>query len=184
MACDSVGSCGSFDEAPVTGFPQVGSLIVARIGEPPGPGFPVQIVAAVVRDHDLLPEPVVAVGPAALSFATPDADQGQQRQQGVIQVGAFAQVGGVGGDGQIVEDRDVAGRGQLGAFGGCGHGTIRGTGRTGRLVTGVSAGGHARSRLVGDQPIQRVQREPGDHHDRRDQDDLEEQNHGNEFSRR
>ena len=75
-------------------------------------------------DHDLLAEPVVAVGSAALAFAAPDADQGQQRQQRVVQVGAFAQVRGVGGDRQIVEGRDVAGRGHLGAFGGGGHRSV------------------------------------------------------------
>ena len=42
---------------------------------------------------------------------------------------------------QIVEDRDVAGGGHLGAFGRCGHRTVRGTGRTRRscVLGGVGA---------------------------------------------
>ena len=81
-----------------------------------------------MRDHDLLPEPVVAVGATAFAFAAPHADQRQQRQQGVVQIGAFAQIRGIGWDGQVVEDRNVAGRGHLGAFDRCGHRTVSGTG--------------------------------------------------------
>ena len=106
---------GIADEAPKAALAQAGFLIAARFVEPPGSGFPVQIVAAVVRHHDLLAEAVVAVGAPnipALAFAAPHPDQRQQRQQRVIQIGALAQVGGVGGYRQIVEGWDVAGRGQ------------------------------------------------------------------------
>ena len=72
-------------------------------------------------DDDLLAEPVVAVRAAALAFAAPDADERQQRQQRVVKVGALAQVRGVGGQRKVVEDRDVARRGGLGAFRRRGH---------------------------------------------------------------
>ena len=124
-------------------------------------------------DHDLLAEPVVAVGSAALAFAAPHADQRQQRQQRVVEVGAFAQVGGIGGQRQVVEGRDVAAGGHLGAFGGGGHGAVAGARGPDR-----SGGSSATSRFVGDEPVQRVQREPGDDHDGRDQHDLEEEHHG------
>ena len=150
---------GIADKPPEARLAQAGFLVVARVVEAPGAGFPIQIVAAVVRDHDLLAEPVVTVGSAALAFAAPHADQGQQRQQRVIQVGAFAQVRGVGGNRQIVERRDIAGRGHLGAFGGGGHSAVArvvGTGRSGVLRN---------SRLVSDEPVERVQRKPRDDHD-------------------
>jgi hypothetical protein len=91
-------------------------------------GVPIQVVAAVVRDHDLLPEPVVAVGATAFAFSAPHADQRQQCQQGVVQIGTFAQIRGIGWDGQVVEDRNVARRGHLGAFERCGHRTVSRTG--------------------------------------------------------
>ena len=47
-------------------------------------------------------------------------------------------------------------------------------------VVGVVLG---RSRFVGDQPIERVQREPGDEYDGRDEQDLEEQNHDDKSDR-
>ena len=75
-------------------------------------------------DDDLLAESVVTVRAAALALAAPHADQRQQGQQRVVQVGAFAQVGGVGGQRQILEDGDVARRGRPGAFRGCGYRAI------------------------------------------------------------
>ena len=50
------------DEPPEAGLAQTGRLVFAGVGQPPGPGLPVQIVAAVMGDDDLLAEPVVAVG--------------------------------------------------------------------------------------------------------------------------
>ena len=96
MAWDSDGIVGVVDEPPEAGFPQAGLVVLAGFGQPPGPRLPVQVVAAVVGDDDLLAESVVAVRRAALALAAPDADQRQQRQQGVVEVGALAQVGGVG----------------------------------------------------------------------------------------
>ena len=131
MAWDSVGSSGIADKPPEARLAQAGFPVVARFVESPGPGFPIQIVAAVVGDHDLLAEPVVAVGRAALAFAAPHADQGQQRQQRVIQVGALAQIRGIGGNRQIVERRDVAGRGHFGAFSRGSHRSVAGVLETG-----------------------------------------------------
>ena len=88
---------GIGDKPPEAGLAQAGFLIGARVVEAPGAGFPVQVVAAVVGDHNLLAEPVITVRAAALAFAAPDPDQRQQRQQRIVQVGAFAQVRGVGG---------------------------------------------------------------------------------------
>ena len=108
---------GVVDEPPEAGLPQAGRLVVAGLGQPPGPRLPVQVVAAVVGHHDLLAEPVVAAGSAALALAAPHAHQRQQREQRIVEVGALAQVGGVGGQRQVVEHRDVAGGRRLGPFG-------------------------------------------------------------------
>ncbi len=75
------------DETPETGLPQAGPVVFAEPVEPPRAGFPVQVVPAVVRHHDLLAEPVVAVRSAAFALAAPHPDQGQQRQQCIVQVG-------------------------------------------------------------------------------------------------
>ena len=61
------------------------------------------------------PEP--APGSATFALPTPHADQWQQRQQCVIEVRALAQVGGVGRERQVVEDRDIAGGGRFRALG-------------------------------------------------------------------
>lgn len=92
-------------------------MVFARLVEAPGPGFPVQVVAAVMGDHDLLAEPVVAVVRAALALAAPNAYQRQQRQQGVIQVGAFPEVRGVRGHRKVVVRGDIPGSGQFGPLG-------------------------------------------------------------------
>ena len=164
---DFAGIGGVVDEPPESGLTQRRALVLAGLGQPPRSGLPVEVVAAVVGDHDLLAEPVVAVGAAALALAAPHPDEGQQRQQGVVEVRALAQIRGVGGHRQIVEGRDVAGRGRFRAFGGGRDGAVAGAGSN-RVRR------RRESRLVGDQPVQRVQREPGDDHDRRDEQDLEE----------
>ena len=125
------------DEPPVTGLAQARTGVFAVLVEPPGAGIPVEVVAAVVRHDDLLTEPVVAGGIAAFAFAAPDADERQQGQQGVVEVRAFAQVGGVRGQRQIVEPGYVArGRG-LGAIGSRGDGTVAGTGQCAELAQAV-----------------------------------------------
>jgi hypothetical protein len=134
------GVVGIPDEPPEPRLAQAGLLVLAGVIEAPGPGFPIQVVAAVVRDDDLLAESVVAVRSAALAFAAPHADEGQQRQQRVVEVGALAQVRGVGRKRQVVEGGDVAGGGELRAFGGGSHRSVAGARRTHRCV-GV-LGGH------------------------------------------
>ena len=127
---------GIADKSPKARLAQARFLVSARCVKAPGAGFPVQKIAAVVRDHDLLAEPVVTVRSAALAFPAPHADQRQQCQQCVVEIGAFAQVRGVGGNRQIVEGRDVAGRGRLGALGRGSHSVVAqgvGTGRSGVL---------------------------------------------------
>ncbi len=79
-------------------------------------------------DDDLLAEPVVAVGVAALALTAPHADERQQGQQRGVQVRARAQIRGVRGNRQIVEGGDVAGRGDLGPFQRRGHRPVAGAG--------------------------------------------------------
>ena len=98
--------------------------------------------------HDLLAEPVVAVGAAALALAAPHADEGQQCEQGIAEADALAQVGGVGGQRQVVEGRDVARRRRL-------RRVRQPRRRPRRRQLGKAAFGRAvgASRVVGDQPV-------------------------------
>jgi hypothetical protein len=90
-----------------------------------------------VRHDDLLPEPVVTGGIATFALAAPHADERQQSQQGVVEVRAFAQIGGVRGQWQVVEPGHVArGRG-LGAIGRGGDRTVAGTGQCAELAQAV-----------------------------------------------
>ena len=75
MAWDSDGFVGIVDEPPEAGLAQRGLVVLAGLGQPPGPGFPDQVVAAVVRDHDLLAEPVVTARSASFTLAAPYPDQ-------------------------------------------------------------------------------------------------------------
>lgn len=114
------GIVGIADEPPEPALAQRRTVIVAVSGQPPGPGFPVQVVRAVMGHHDLLAEPVVAVRSAALTLTAPHAHQRQQSEQPVIEVRALPQIGGVGGHGQVTESRDVARGGLPGTLGCCG----------------------------------------------------------------
>ena len=136
MAWDSDGSFGSLTNRQKPGLPQAGFLVVAGFGQPPRPRFPDQVVAAVVGHHDLLTEPIVALGSSALALAAPHADQRQQREQRIVQVGALAQVRGVGGDRQIGEHRDVARGRHLGPFGRGGNRPVARTAGDGAFVRG------------------------------------------------
>ena len=57
---------GVGDEPPEAGLTQIGLVVLAVLVQPPGPGLPIQVVTTVVRDDDLLAEPVIAVLAAAL----------------------------------------------------------------------------------------------------------------------
>ncbi|BCI55274.1 hypothetical protein NIIDNTM18_45520 [Mycolicibacterium litorale] len=63
---------------------------------------------------------------AALTLAAPDADQRQQGEQCVVENDPFAKIRGVRGEREIVENRDVARRGDLGPFGGIRYGAVAG----------------------------------------------------------
>ena len=115
------------NEPPVPGFAQSRAVELAGLVEPPGPRFPVEKVAAVVGDDDLLAEPVVAIRAAALAFPAPHADQGQQSQERVVQIGTQSKVRGVD-DREIVEHRDIAAGGLLGPLSGGRDGAIRAAG--------------------------------------------------------
>ena len=115
----------------------------------------------IMGDHDLLAEAIVPVGAAALTLATPHADERQQRQQRVIEVRALLE------DSQY--RTEPADRRRTGCCAPRLFSPVRPRPRLPR---------RRRSRLVGDQPVQGVQRKPGDDDDRGDQQDLEEQHHG------
>ena len=136
MAWDSDGIGRVVDEPPEAGLAQAGLLVVAGLGQPPGPRLPDQVVAAVMGHHDLLAEPVVAAGAAALALAAPHADERQQRKQRVVEVGAFAQIRGVGGHRQIGEHRDVARGRRLRPFGRGGHCPVARTAGDGAFLGG------------------------------------------------
>ena len=147
------------NETPEAGLPQGRSVILAGLVEAPGACLPVQVVAAVVRDDDLLAEPVIAAwgcSPVPSPRQTPD--QGQQGQQCVVEIGALAQIRRIR-DRDVIEGRDVAVRGLFGALDRRGDRAISAAGD----VAGSS------SRIVGDQTVDRVDREPRDHDDRHDQ---------------
>ena len=97
-------------DPPETGLAQVGADEVAVVVDDPGTGLPVEEVLAVVTDDDLLGEVIVVAGEqvVALALAAPHTDHRQQAQQTRMQVGALAEVGGVGGQRQIVPRGDVA----------------------------------------------------------------------------
>ena len=69
-------------------------------------------------NDDLLAETVITVGATTLALAAPHADERQQREQGVVEVRAFAKIGGIGRRRKVGEARDVAGGGCFRAFGG------------------------------------------------------------------
>src|ERR1700716_2247718 len=108
---------GIVDEPPEAGLAQCGRFVVSGVGQSPGPRLPVQVVATVVRNHDLLAEPIVAAWSAALDLAAPHTHQRQQCEQRVVEVRALTQVGSVDGQRQVVEHRDVAGRRCFRSFG-------------------------------------------------------------------
>ena len=71
---------GVIDEPPETGLAQRGTVVGTGVVEPPLPGFPVQVVAAIVGRDDLLSEAVVAVGAAPLALTAPHTDEWQERE--------------------------------------------------------------------------------------------------------
>ena len=64
---------------------------------------------------------------AALAFAAPNTDQRKQCEQRIIQIGAFAKIGGVGRQRQVTECGDVACGSLPGACRGCGDRLVAGT---------------------------------------------------------
>ena len=135
-------------------------------------------------DDDLLTKSVVGVVLAALAFAAPHADQGEKSQERVVQAGAESEVGGVGEAGRSSKTGMLrlavswhARPPRLGPDHRCPR-----LGLDHRCPQGhdhrCPRGCRRTSRLVSDQPVDRIERKPGDHHGGDDQQDLEEEHHG------
>ena len=100
---------------------------------------------AIVGKNELLAKVEGAVdGAICLAFTAPYADQGQQGQQTVMEVGAKAKVGGVIRDRQFTQARDVSAGGFFGdlrsqvdgGVGGAAQGGTGGGGVLGRISHG------------------------------------------------
>ena len=74
--------------APVTALAQIGAHVLALGVEAPGPGLPIEVRAAVVRDDNLLTEGVVAGLVVSFTFAAPDTDEGEKREEFGIDIRA------------------------------------------------------------------------------------------------
>src|SRR5690606_19721469 len=108
-------------DPPEAGLAQVGAVVLALVVEEPTARLPGQVVAAVVGDHDLLTEAVVAaLGIVALALTAPHADHRQQCEHGVVQIRAEPQIRGVLGQRKIRQRRNVAAAGGGGALRGVG----------------------------------------------------------------
>lgn len=105
-------------DAPEAGFALVDAGWVSFFVEFPHAGFEGEVVFAVVGEGDLLAECVLSVFcGVGLAFAAPDADEREEREESVVEVGAFAEVSGVVRDRKVTEAWDVAVSGALGLFG-------------------------------------------------------------------
>ncbi|SKU18568.1 Uncharacterised protein [Mycobacteroides abscessus subsp. abscessus] len=102
-----VGIIGVGRKPPESGLTQGQLLELPVAVQPPRARVPSEVVAAVVRDDDLLTEAIVAVGVSSLTLAAPHPDQRQQREHRRIEVRAFTQVRGIGGDGKVLKGGEI-----------------------------------------------------------------------------
>ncbi len=172
--------------APVTALAQIGGAHVLALGvEAPGPGLPIEVRAAVVRDDDLLTEGVVAVLVVSFTFAAPDTDEGgEKREEFGIDIRAEAQVCGVLRQRKVRQGRNVERRRRLGALDGDGDSFVprcrasRHLQRRNRQRSRRTLNPEPDSRLVGDQAVHDVHGEPSDHDGCECEEYLEENDHG------
>ena len=172
MAWDSDRIVRVVDEPPEAGLPQTACLVIAGFGQPPRPRFPdsdSRRRRGTPRSADRIDSRRWAPRPSPSPRHTPTS--GSSASSASFRLAPSRRFAVSAGSWQVVEHRDVARGRHLGPFG---RGGNRPVAQRRRL------GLRQRSRLVGDEPIERIQREPGDDHNGRDKHDLEEQHHGSE----